>query len=68
MKKKEVIRAWLDEEYRNDLTDDQKAVLPSHPAGYMDLEDDVLANIAGGCILTTYVNSCLPPGCNCHCP
>lgn len=68
MKKKDIVRAWRDEEYRNSLTDAEKAALPSHPAGYMDLDDETLGSIAGGCAITTFNSSCIPYGCNCHCP
>lgn len=33
MKKIDVVRAWCDEEYRNSLTDEQRACLPENPAG-----------------------------------
>lgn len=67
MKKKEVIRAWLDEEYRSSLADDQKAAMPSHPAGYMDVDDEILSKIAGGCAPTTISTSCVSCQ-HCHCP
>ena len=69
MKKNDVIRAWQDEEFRRGLSEQDLAALPAHPAGLMNVDDEVLGNIAGGCgTPSTFINSCLPPGCNCHCP
>ena len=31
-----IIRAWKDEEYRNSLTDEQRAALPANPAGAIE--------------------------------
>ena len=35
----DIIRAWKDEEYRLSLSEEQRAVLPEHPAGLIELED-----------------------------
>jgi mersacidin/lichenicidin family type 2 lantibiotic len=35
----DVIRAWKDVEYRLDLSAEQWALLPKHPAGEVELDD-----------------------------
>ena len=45
----DVIRGWKDEEYRRCLSDDQRAMLPAHPAGVIELADEEL-DAAGGTI------------------
>ena len=41
----DVIRAWRDEEYRLSLSAEERAALPQHPAGEIELRDeDVAAN------------------------
>ena len=49
MKKKDVIRAWRDGEYYSSLSNEQRAALPESPASVIDLGDDALASISGGC-------------------
>jgi mersacidin/lichenicidin family type 2 lantibiotic len=44
----DIIRAWKDEEYRLSLSEEQRAVLPEHPAGLMELVDAELDDVAGG--------------------
>jgi mersacidin/lichenicidin family type 2 lantibiotic len=44
-----VIRAWKDEEYRDSLTEAERALLPEHPAGQRELSEAELGQIAGGC-------------------
>jgi mersacidin/lichenicidin family type 2 lantibiotic len=44
----DIIRAWKDEEYRLSLSEEQRAVLPEHPAGLIELEDAELDDAAGG--------------------
>jgi mersacidin/lichenicidin family type 2 lantibiotic len=68
MKKVDVVRAWRDEEYRNSLTDEQRACLPENPAGLAVVSDETLRSITGGCKSTagygcdtTYVGSCSYP-------
>jgi mersacidin/lichenicidin family type 2 lantibiotic len=43
-----VIRAWKDEEYRASLTEQERALLPEHPAGINELSDAELEQLAGG--------------------
>ena len=37
----EIVRAWKDEEYRLSLSDDQRAMLPPHPAGLIEVGVDL---------------------------
>jgi len=48
MTTKNIIRAWKDSEYRNNLTDSERASLPAHPAGCIELSDVDLDDVAGG--------------------
>ena len=48
MSKKDIIRAWKDGEYRQSLSEAERAMLPEHPAGLIDLTDAELATVAGG--------------------
>jgi mersacidin/lichenicidin family type 2 lantibiotic len=43
-----IIRAWRDPEYRSSLTDEERSVLPVHPAGLLELDDADLAQVVGG--------------------
>ena len=76
MKKIDMVRALRDAEYRNSLTEAQRAQLPAHPAGLASISDDALRSVTGGCgptqcntcnpWWTTPAMSCVPPGT--HCP
>lgn len=57
MSKFDIARAWKDEEYRNSLTEAQKAQLPQNPAGEEDLEDEDLAKVSGGLRPTTQIGT-----------
>lgn len=63
MSQKNIIRAWKDEEFRNSLSNEERALLPMHPAGLLELTDealdDLLAN--GGLSLD---DSCGDHSCN----
>ena len=48
MNKINVIRAWKDEEYRRGLSEAERASLPQHPAGWIELDDAELGMVAGG--------------------
>jgi mersacidin/lichenicidin family type 2 lantibiotic len=52
----DIVRAWKDEEYRNSLSNEELAMLPTNPAGCLELSDAELEAIHGakGC---DYVNS-----------
>jgi len=47
MTKVDIIRAWKDEEYRASLSEGERAKLPEHPAGLIELTDVELAMVAG---------------------
>jgi mersacidin/lichenicidin family type 2 lantibiotic len=44
----DIIRAWKDEEYRNSLSEEQRAQLPENPAGMVELADEEMEIMAGG--------------------
>jgi mersacidin/lichenicidin family type 2 lantibiotic len=48
MSTKNIIRAWKDPVYRSSLSDAERAALPAHPAGAIELSDAELAYVAGG--------------------
>lgn len=45
----DVARAWRDEDYYLSLTEEERASLGSHPSGAVELQDEILASITGGC-------------------
>ena len=47
MKKENIVRAWRDPEFRARLSEEEKAQLPSHPAGLLELSDEDLALLSG---------------------
>jgi mersacidin/lichenicidin family type 2 lantibiotic len=61
MKKETMIRAWRDEEFRASLSAAELAELPEHPAGLLDVDDDMLRSVSGGG-RSTPAWSCMPPG------
>jgi mersacidin/lichenicidin family type 2 lantibiotic len=44
----DIARAWKDEEYRNSLSPEQRAMLPENPAGMVELDDQALDASIGG--------------------
>ncbi len=48
MPHEDIIRAWKDEEYRNSLSEEQRAQLPENPAGMVELSDEAMQTVAGG--------------------
>lgn len=57
MSRLNIIRAWKDEEYRLSLSEAERTLLPDHPAGLIELEED-LDQVAGGAVVAA---------CSCHC-
>jgi len=66
-----VIRAWKDASFRERLSDAERALLPAHPAGLIELDDAQLEAAAGArpadggqhteggtCTIGTYVCCC----------
>lgn len=46
----DVVRAWKNEEYRNSLSEAQRAQLPENPAGMTEITDEEInAVLGGGC-------------------
>jgi mersacidin/lichenicidin family type 2 lantibiotic len=45
MSQKDIVRAWKDEEFRNSLSDAERALLPTHPAGLLELTDEALDDL-----------------------
>ena len=44
----DIVRAWKDRNYRNSLSGDELALLPDHPIGSIELNEEELAGVAGG--------------------
>ena len=60
-----IIRAWKDPRYRESLTEGERALLPEHPAGLVELSDSELDDAAGG--LITILLSLAFGSCNIRC-
>jgi mersacidin/lichenicidin family type 2 lantibiotic len=43
-----IVRAWKDPEYRRSLSEAERALLPEHPAGVIELTDADLDQVLGG--------------------
>jgi len=43
-----IIRAWKDPNYRNSLSEAERAALPANPAGIIELTDAELCGASGG--------------------
>ena len=65
MKKNQILAAWRDEEYFLSLSDEERAQIPEHPAGLLDVEDDILRSITGGCRPTIASSSGCPTSAYC---
>jgi mersacidin/lichenicidin family type 2 lantibiotic len=48
MSQPNIIRAWKDEEYRRSLSEAERALLPGHPAGLVELTEADMSRIDGG--------------------
>lgn len=53
MSHENIIRAWKDADFRNGLSDKERALLPEHPAGIVELTDADLGGVDGGAIRGT---------------
>ncbi len=49
MKKEQIARAWRDSEFYASLSEAERAQLPESPVGIVEVDDEVLASITGGC-------------------
>ena len=59
MSRRDIIRAWKDEEYRESLSEAERALLPENPAGIIELSDTDLDVLAGGTFTVRGVVTCL---------
>jgi mersacidin/lichenicidin family type 2 lantibiotic len=48
MSNQDIIRAWKDEEYRQSLSEAERALLPEHPAGLIEVSGAEIDGGAGG--------------------
>jgi mersacidin/lichenicidin family type 2 lantibiotic len=48
MLRDKIIRAWKDPEYRENLSEEERELLPENPAGAIELTDEELDMAAGG--------------------
>ena len=62
MEKREIVKAWKNAEYRETLSASEQEMLPDHPCGVVDLNDDDLTAVAGGLQKNT---TFLTPSCIC---
>jgi mersacidin/lichenicidin family type 2 lantibiotic len=56
MSHRKTIRAWKDPEYRATLSPEELALVPSNPAGLIDLTDAELGEVTGGAAPTPPIN------------
>lgn len=62
MRKLDPVRAWKDPVYRASLSAEERAQLPGHPSGVLEIADDQLQVTSGGtttapmCTNYTYAN------------
>jgi mersacidin/lichenicidin family type 2 lantibiotic len=62
----EIIRAWKDKNFRDSLSEEQRAQLPANPAGLVEIDDEQLVQVAGGAIKRTVSGD--GNGCSRTCP
>jgi mersacidin/lichenicidin family type 2 lantibiotic len=64
MSNKNIIRAWKDEDYRLSLSEAERALLPEHPAGLIELSGAEMDGVAGGVYVGYTAHHCppVPPG------
>lgn len=60
MGNQEIIRAWKDEEYFENLSAGERAALPDNPAGLIDLSDLEMETVAGGGTWCVDSTGCCP--------
>jgi mersacidin/lichenicidin family type 2 lantibiotic len=48
MSNQDIIRAWKDEDYRLSLSEAERALLPEHPAGLIELAGAEIDGVDGG--------------------
>jgi len=50
----EIIRAWKDKNFRDSLSEEQRAQLPANPAGLVEIDDEQLVQATGGAPNTSF--------------
>ena len=63
MSKNNIVRAWKDPVYRNSLSEAERAALPAHPAGSIEISDADLGSVAGGAINLSNDGACPTRSC-----
>jgi mersacidin/lichenicidin family type 2 lantibiotic len=58
MTKLDIIRAWKDGEYRRGLSASQRASLPTHPAGDIELSEAEMGQVSGGNTESLWTGGC----------
>jgi mersacidin/lichenicidin family type 2 lantibiotic len=58
----DIIRAWKDEDYWENLDAEKRSQLPEHPAGIIELSQEEMEIIQGGAEFAGGVTGCLCPG------
>jgi mersacidin/lichenicidin family type 2 lantibiotic len=66
MSVEKIIRAWKDEAFRQSLSAAERALLPEHPAGLIDLTAAELDALTGGVRASAECSSIESVGCT-HC-
>lgn len=64
------INAWKNEEYRMELSDEERAILPANPAGIVELTDEALDELVAGSLADGDLKdgSCCWSSCNAPAP
>ncbi len=62
MSNNEIIRAWKDEDYFNNLSQEKRSQLPENPAGIIELSQEEMEIIQGGAEFGAGVTGCVCPG------
>ena len=57
--KLDIVRAWKDEAYRQQLSSEEQAMLPANPAGSLELSDAELETVNGASAVNTNSLICL---------
>jgi mersacidin/lichenicidin family type 2 lantibiotic len=64
----DVARAWRDEDYYMSLTEEERVSLGDHPAGTVNVSDEILNSITGGCATVgTFYTPCVTVCGNIYC-
>jgi mersacidin/lichenicidin family type 2 lantibiotic len=63
MSQENIIRAWKDASFRDGLSESEQSLLPEHPVGLVELNNEQLGAVAGARPLTDDGRICSAP-CN----